>query len=232
MNLDEGKAVVADFYERFYTNIFNSSGISKFGFDFTHKVVEKTFKTRLPENATILEIGAGKGEHFSYVKHDFSHYLMLDLFAPPEDFPGSKDPRVDWMQCDISVTQFQEDTFDRVISMCVLHHLDDPLAALSVIQRAIKPGGVFSLFLPSDPGLMTRINRNLTVKKRSQKLGFEKYDLMAALEHKNHYWGLSTLLHETFAGWNFKKRYYPFGIKSGNLSLFSVWHLTKPTKKN
>ena len=84
------------------------------------------------------------------------------------------------------------------------------------------------VFLPSDPGVLSRMNRNLIVKRKASQLGFHKYDLMASFEHRNHYWGLKAMVEEVFSDWDISRRYYPFGIRSANMSLFSIWQVRKP----
>jgi phosphatidylethanolamine/phosphatidyl-N-methylethanolamine N-methyltransferase len=219
-----------DFYLNFYTDIYSKSGLSRLAFEFTQKALESFDFSGLPIDANILEIGSGKGEHFPYVNHNFSKYLMIDLFAEPEEHPGKTDERVEWVQSDIVDFKFRPNSFDRVISTCVFHHLNEPFEVMQKISEIIKPGGLFSLFLPSDPGILTRLNRGLTVKPKSRRLGFYKYDLMASFEHHNHYWGLKAMLDEVFRDWDISRKYYPFGIKSANMSLFSIWQIEKPNK--
>lgn len=95
------------------------------------------------------------------------------------------------------------------------------------IRRWLKPGGVFTLFLPSDPGIFNRLNRRVFVMPKARRLGFRDYDLMNAREHRNHYWSLRTELLEQFAGDRIQRQYKPFGIPSGNLSTHSFWQITK-----
>ena len=160
------------FYRDYYTRVFNDKGLTRLSFSMTHKLVEARYSKfsrerhdGIMENSglLILEIGAGKAEHLPYVSMDFQKYVMLDLLNPPEVYPGMNDPRVSWIVGDIcSYDQFEE-KFDRIIIMCVLHHIRDLSIALKNISKLIKPGGTISIFLPSDPGLLVRVNRKLFV---------------------------------------------------------------------
>jgi len=218
--------VVRDFYAHYYDRVFNSGGLVGWSYKSTHRQMEQNVV--MPPGASILEVGAGTGEHFPYVAGDFGRYVMVDLSEPPPRPSWEGDARVSWVTGDISTDLGFEVGFDRVISMCVFHHLAEPEAAMVNIKRWLKPGGVFTLFLPSDPGVLNRVNRRLFVKPKAEKLGFKDYELMAAQEHRNHYWSLNTLLLEHFRGYRIKRRYKPFGIPSGNLSSHSIWHITKP----
>ena len=218
--------VIKDFYDHYYERVFNSGGLVSWSYRSTHRQVEQGVDT--PAGASILEIGAGTGEHLPYVQQDFGRYVMVDLAGPPEPQPWGDDPRVEWVTGDITADLGYEAEFDRVVSMCVLHHVDDPAAALRNVKRWLKPGGTFSLFLPSDPGILNRFNRSVFVKPKARKLGFADYDLMAAREHRNHYWSLRTELLAQFEGYEIRHRYKPFGLPAGNFSTHSVWQVTKP----
>ncbi len=55
-------------------------------------------------------------------------------------------PRIYTVEADISDVNLTIPQFDRIISMCVFHHLSDPINAILNIKRFLKPNGVFSLF--------------------------------------------------------------------------------------
>lgn len=222
--------IVRDFYENYYASVFSKSGLSSKFNSQTHRALESGIHRLGPQsiatsNFSILEIGAGKGEHYGYVKKNFTNYAMLDLLPQPEGFASFID--ASWIQADICQKNLELGEFDRIISMCVFHHLSEPVTAMENIKRSLKQGGVFSLFLPSDPGIMNRIIRKLFVTPNAKRLGFEYYELVNAREHKNHYWGLKKELEYQFKDFDISKKYYPFGIRAGNLSLFSIWQIRR-----
>ena len=223
--------IVKDFYENYYASIFSKSGLSSKFNSQTHRALETGMerKGNLPSDGeySILEIGAGKGEHFEYVAKPWGKYVMLDILPQPKEF--SKFKGASWVKADICGPGLEIGKFDRVISMCVFHHLDDPGSAMENIKKSLNSGGVFSLFLPSDPGVLNRIVRKLFVTPRARKLGFEHYELLNAREHRNHYWGLKKELEHQFRDFEISRKYYPFRIPAGNLSLFSIWHIKKIT---
>ena len=223
--------IVKDFYENYYASIFSKSGLSSKFNSQTHRALETGMERQgnLPSDGeySILEIGAGKGEHFEYVAKPWGKYVMLDILPQPKEF--SKFKGASWVKADICGPELEIGKFDRVISMCVFHHLDDPGSAMENIKKSLNSGGVFSLFLPSDPGVLNRIVRKLFVTPRARKLGFEHYELVNAREHRNHYWGLKKELEHQFRDFEISRKYYPFRIPAGNLSLFSIWHIKKIT---
>jgi SAM-dependent methyltransferase len=145
----------------------------------------------------------------------------LDLFPQPENFKDFTN--AEWIQADICDPTLSLPKYDRILSMCVFHHLSDPKVAMENVKKFLKPEGCFSLFLPSDPGILNRLNRKLFVLPKTRKLGFSKYELVNAREHRNHYWALKEELEYQFKDYKISRRYYPFGIPTGNLSLFSIW---------
>jgi SAM-dependent methyltransferase len=213
--------IVKDFYDSYYEDTFNCGGLNGWGYRKTHKDLEM----RAPQAEKILEIGAGNAQHLRYVERKFSEYIMVDLTDKPQVF---EDERLRWVQGDIEQSQFTPNYFDRILSMCVFHHLDNPEKVMELIDIWLKPGGTFSLFLPMDPGLANRLNRHLLVIPRTRKLGFQDYEIVNALEHKNHFWGLKSMLNYYFHHYDKKVVHRPFGklIPFGNL--YSIWQLRKP----
>jgi SAM-dependent methyltransferase len=217
------KETVKDFYENYYERTFNGNGISGWAYRKTHKDLENYFFSN--NGIKILEIGAGKAQHLEYVNQSFSEYVMVDLNQAPYKF---EDTRISWIQGNIENLKFAPNSFERVISMCVFHHLENPIKVMSLINTWLKPGGVFSLFLPMDPSFANRVNRKLFVSPRTRKLGFENYEVVNALEHQNHYWGLKTMLMSSFADYGKKIFYKPLGLRVPGMNLYTIWQLRKP----
>lgn len=223
---DETNDLVARFYRDYYSQVFSGSGIVGRGYRRTHELVEKGF-AESPGDC-ILEIGAGQAEHLNYVSPNFSTYTMVDLLEPPEDLLPRLNGRLRWIASDITDCEFPPASFDRIISMCVLHHLQDLTGSLERIRTWMAPGGTFSLFLPSDPGMLNRINRRLFVSRRSRRLGFGQYELVNSREHRNHYWSIRTELRFQFRDCRIKTRYWPIGVPLADASLFSIWQIQSP----
>ena len=218
--------IVKDFYDNYYSKVFSNQGTSSFFNSLTHKKLESTYmydKNFSGKDFSVMEIGAGKGEHIEYVKHGYSSYLMVDIVPHPDNVLFS--PRVAWRTADICAKDLNLGTFDRIISTCVFHHLDDPVIAIENNKKHLKSGGTFSLFLPSDPGILNRLLRKLCVTPAANRFGFKYYEVVNAREHKNHYWSLKTNLKFQFKNYEITRRYYPLNIPFGNLSLFSIWQI-------
>ena len=223
------KSIQADFYKKYYNKIFCSEDTSNFSFtDIAYKITHIKLEKKIPNKKSeslILEIGAGQGEHLKFVKHSYREYIMVDKYKP--DNFRFKNRKVRYIESDIKKCKFPKNNFDRIIITCVLHHLDDPFLVLSKIRDWLKPGGTISIFLPCDPGFAVRLNRFLFVNRKAKKVGFSKYNLLNALEHKNHVWGIEIILFEIYESYKIRRTFYPFLFRSNNLNLFSIWQITK-----
>jgi len=219
--------LVSCFYRDYYQDVFNSDGLVGWSYRQTHRAVEARHQDST--GLSILEIGAGTGEHLPFVDPRFDRYVMVDLSPQPAEPTWERDPRVTWVQGDVCRPLLDDQHFDRVIAMCVLHHVDDPVGTFANVRSWLKPGGTFTVFLPSDPGLLNRLNRRLLVTPRARRLGFDSYEVFNAREHHNHFWGLREEMNYAFGDCTIRRRFRPFGIPVASLSMFSVWDITVPT---
>ena len=222
-NVEDPSNLVKEFYDKYYDKTFNSGGLNGWAYRKTHRDLEKNFMQSSIDN--ILEIGAGNAQHLEFVKQNFLEYTMVDLTETPKVFG---DKRLKWIQGDVENLQFQPNYFDRIISMCVFHHLDNPEKVMKLIDIWLKPGGTFSLFLPLDPSFANRLNRRLFVLPKTQKLGFKEYEIVNAIEHKNHFWALKSMLNYFFRSYEKEITYKPFVKAIPAINLYSIWHLRKP----
>lgn len=118
---------------------------------------------------------------------------------------------------------YESGTFDRTIVTCVLHHLKNPMQALEEIRRVTMDGGLISIYLPSDPGLLYRIAQML-VSNNSFKNHFSKKELklLRALEHRNHVSSLLEMIYEIFESDELTFRTFPILNFGWNTSLFQI----------
>ena len=97
------------------------------------------------------------------------------------------------------------------------------------IMSKLKIGGVLSISLPTDPGLLFRIGR-LYLKvfslKDKYKISPEEFDYMNATEHVNSIFGLSSIIKYNYKDC-LKDHYLPFKIRLFDLNLFYNVHISK-----
>lgn len=170
----------------------------------------------------MLEVGSGNGEHLDFVKHGFDEYVMIDLRKTLLNSKWGADNRVRTLEGNAEFMPFEAGEFDRVISTCLLHHVDNPELVLNEINRVLSENGVATLFLSCDPGLAVRTLRRVTVAKSARKKGFQGYNLMIAREHRNHFGSLLEMAKFAFRNREIQVSYYPFGLKSWNLNGYAI----------
>ena len=70
---------VEHFYLKHYSELIGqrSTGLLSLLWKYPHKLLEDGHVSN--KGFKILEIGAGEGEHFDFVKQDFSKYVMSDI---------------------------------------------------------------------------------------------------------------------------------------------------------
>ena len=120
---------------------------------------------------------------------------------------------------------FANNSIDRTIFACVLHHLGDPEIALIESRRVTKNGGLISIYLPCDPGFVYRHLRRFFTYKVSKKLGID-YELMNVREHTNHYYQLNKLIKTVFRNDDIKVTHFPIQFFSYDFNIYSVYHVT------
>ena len=100
----------------------------------------------------------GTEPHYKYIKHDYDEYLILET---SEDIKAKdyKNPKVSITYYDGKKIPFDDEYFDRIIISHCLEHILEPEKFLFEMMSKLKKGGVLSISLPSDPGLLFRLGR-------------------------------------------------------------------------
>jgi phosphatidylethanolamine/phosphatidyl-N-methylethanolamine N-methyltransferase len=176
----------------------------------------------------IIEVGAGSGHHFPYVKRNFSTYMMTD--GSQDMLSISKEKYVKEINSGIVQVEQQDAThlsyetasFDRLIATHVLEHLPNPVQVLEEWNRVVRPGGLISIVLPCDPGLLWRFGRNFGPRRNAKKLGMA-YDYLQAVEHINSIFSLVVFIRHHFE--YLTESWYPIRFPMPDLNLFYICHI-------
>jgi ubiquinone/menaquinone biosynthesis C-methylase UbiE len=108
-------------------------------------------------------------------------------------------------------------SFDRLVATCVLIHLDDPPFVLSEIRRILKDGGVVSMYVPCEPGLMLRFFRYWTTARKGRRLGVDHL-FFHYNEHRFHVLYLQAAVRNIFESDEVVMTRYPFKFLAGILT--------------
>ena len=123
---------------------------------YCHKQLEKI---EFPKNISkVLEIGAGNAPHIKYIKHNFDEYHIIETsnYAVNQDYNNSK---IKITKYDGKKIPYPNETFDRIIISHCLEHIPFPEEFLFEMVSKLKQGGILSISLPADPGLLFRLGR-------------------------------------------------------------------------
>ena len=212
------------FYSEHYNQmLFGKSSCSSFASK-AHKSMEIGYREKF--FSQVLEIGGGTGEHLDFVRHSFDKYIISDLRLPKLNKKWSNEKRITPLEANVESLPFEDSSFDRVIVTCLLHHVEKPEQALEEIKRVLKPGGVATIFLSCDPGMMVRFLRVLFTKRQAGIQGFAGYNLMIAREHRNHVGSLLEMSKYVFRHRRLKVDYFPFKVPSWNLNGYIILQIS------
>ena len=106
---------------------------------------------RVPLTPPVLDIGCGDGHFASIAYETLPIDVGIDVMA--RDLPEAAQRRDVYREVMFaSGTQlpFASESFNTVISNCVIEHIPDNAAVLREISRVLRPGGVFATTLPSE----------------------------------------------------------------------------------
>jgi ubiquinone/menaquinone biosynthesis C-methylase UbiE len=166
------KLTTEEYYKEFYDSLLEdkSSNLLSRMVRLTHKALENNI-TKQSEYKIVLELGAGTGQHFRYVQHKFDKYIESDIRSNVKlNRKSFRDSRLSFKVIDAqNLSQFKTGSIDRIISSCVLIHLDNPFKALCEWRRVInKKNGLITLYVPCEPGLVLRILRYITTVQKAK----------------------------------------------------------------
>jgi SAM-dependent methyltransferase len=99
--------------------------------------------------ARVLDAGCGMGRHARLMADSVAHLVAVDFSHAIDQAARNVADRqnVDCVQADLLHLPFDDETFDYVYSIGVLHHLPDTSAALRRVVAKVKQGGRVRVYL-------------------------------------------------------------------------------------
>jgi len=220
---------IEEFYDEGYELVMGT-GLVGLYWRFIHRQLNKYAK--FASNTSILEIGAGHGQHFdqtnpvsrSYFETDIRKSMGYDKHFEISDL--NLLGRNKRLLNGEDLTVIPNESFDVVLSTCVIAHLDNPASALVEWRRVLKVGGKLVFYVPCEPGLFLRLTRYFSTRIKFNRLGIRQQEIND-LEHRNHFPYLRLLILKTLGKEGLKEIRYPFRKLPWDLNHFSIFVLTK-----
>ena len=218
-----------NFYNNIYTEL-QSKGLQGWFHSKSHKSLENKIVNRNAKEKSpfILEVGGNIGEHIKYVRSSFAKYLLTDL---REINFISNDSRVSFECFNVQHIPYPDNTFDRVICTCLLHHVENLNLALKEMLRVTKKDGTISILLPCDPGLVYRVAKVIGPNRVWRKHGILNPSFFHYSQHRNHFPGIKSSIKEIYFNEKIHWKYWPLKFSSWNLNMFTVVTIEKLSNK-
>lgn len=194
----------------------------------SHTLLEQTLP-KIDGLSRVLEVGAGTGTHFPHVQN-CDEYVMTDGNAEMLRIASHKYPEalssgaLVLESQDATSLTYPDNSFDRLIATHVLEHLINPVSVLNEWNRVVRPGGLLSIALPCDPGILWRLGRHMGPRRNAIRSGIA-YDYLMATEHINSIFNLVTMIRYHFD--LVHENWYPLRIPLPDLNLFYICHVEK-----
>ncbi|HLH12711.1 MAG TPA: class I SAM-dependent methyltransferase [Methylovirgula sp.] len=210
----EQRRISDDFMRHWHEVLPNRYGaIERFNHTYPLRHLPKTttkFKT--------LELGAGLGGHIAFEELSLQEYHCVELRQKMADTITERFPNVNATVADCQKQlPYGDSFFDRVVVVHVLEHLPDLPGCLNEVERVLKPGGLFSVVLPCDPGIAYEFARKISSERIFRRRYGVPYGWLIRREHINTWREILALLDEKFNEIN--RTYYPLRVPVANLNL-------------
>jgi SAM-dependent methyltransferase len=95
----------------------------------------------------VLDVGAGSGRHSHEAHRLGARVIAVDVGDAIHVARRNLPPEVVTVQADAEELPFEDETFDLVMAIGVLHHLPYPRRALRSLGRLVRPGGYVHIYV-------------------------------------------------------------------------------------
>ena len=216
-----------DYYLNNYKEINISGDISNVVTKLMHRFLENGRDSLLFEK--VLEVGALNGEHTHFVNHKFLQYYVTDIRSPSQSTIDELNKRgYRFRLADVENLPFEDAYFDRVISTCLLHHLENPEQGISEILRVVKSGGTIDILVPNDPSFIYSTSWFVTTGVRALlKRKFRESYLNRKSEHIKDLKSIEVSLLSYKKFFLIEKKHFPNVFKLKNLAVLFRFTIVK-----
>ncbi len=118
--------------------------------DAIYRMVVRTLNRRQAVAGKLLDVGCGSGRLWPFVRDRFAGYTGVDVVAY-EGFPAEGDFIA--VDAETGAIPLPSESFDVVVSVETIEHLDGPRRFVSELVRLVKPGGWVLVTTPNQLSL-------------------------------------------------------------------------------
>ncbi len=224
--------LVNEYYEKYY-NIVHEVQWKPTLYS-PHRFIERKFGHG-NYFSKVLEVGGDEGQHLSFVNHKYDVYIVSDLrMRTTESLPFvdcGVIPSISgkyFSIADATQLEYDTETFDRIVTGCLLLHLPDTLGVLEEWLRVLKVGGQIDALVPYDESFLVKLYRALLSRRKARKLGFKHFDVVNAHEHVTYARRVLVLAKHGFPKTKIQIDYFPPLLgRFRPFRAFSVLRMTK-----
>lgn len=184
-----------------------------------HNWGQKITERYLPNHGYILDLRSGTGEHALFA-NDVTRYIALDCDRNVLEISREKNRYQNHIQANGECLPFKSYSFDGIISVYNLEHIQKLDQCISECYRVMKPGAHFAIALPTEGYLFRLGRRFFTARQAVRELGFssiQEYEEYVRTEHINSFSSILVIIQNKFKV--SKIRWYPLWIPSSNLNI-------------
>jgi SAM-dependent methyltransferase len=107
------------------------------------------------DSPVIIDIGCSSGLMLGLLQREFPHASILgaDYVRGPLEALARERAGVPLLQFDLTSCPLPDKSFDGIVLLNVLEHIEHDESALAHVARILKPGGVAVIEVPAGPGL-------------------------------------------------------------------------------
>lgn len=112
---------------------------------FGHEFMPPALLNLLLRNWVVADLGCGTGNAAEFLAPCVREVIAVDQSRPMLDAAAKRLERfrnVKFVEGDLEHLPLHSASVDATVAVLVLHHVDDPQAAMSEMRRVLKPGGV------------------------------------------------------------------------------------------
>jgi SAM-dependent methyltransferase len=113
--------------------------------------------------ASIMEVGCSAGHLLADMRRSLPNATLTggDYTLGTLVKLGEKMPGIPLVRFNLAASPLPSNSYDAMVLLNVLEHIEDDIAAASHIARMLKPGGVAVIEVPADPELFDDYDRQL-----------------------------------------------------------------------